>query len=274
MVNDTNTKATDNQHIHDDNDDPHNNETIGTVRMVTAMFASPLMWIFDDPSNKGWNEPSHGMVGNGFGWGQSSHLLGWVFHVLGAERLIPRTVHCVMTHSAKTGADICHAAIITCTHNGGSLRRNIDGTTGNSSAPPVILSLSGTCLLPGCEHGEGDDTVGKQIQISIFGTDGSIQYAGDDSDPTSGSLEVRLSSRHGKLGSNQSSPDTGFHFENTDTDGTGPESLQSFIDACNGLEYYKGAGSLLGLRTVQVLDAMYRSSVSGQTEKVLYQEDN
>lgn len=38
---------------------------IGRIRHVTAFFASPLMWIFDDPGNRGWNEPTEGMIGNG-----------------------------------------------------------------------------------------------------------------------------------------------------------------------------------------------------------------
>ena len=37
---------------------------------VSAFFASPLSWIFDDPANTGWNEPddSGEMLGNGFAW--------------------------------------------------------------------------------------------------------------------------------------------------------------------------------------------------------------
>lgn len=37
---------------------------------VSAFFASPLSWIFDDPANTGWNEPdgSEEMLGNGFAW--------------------------------------------------------------------------------------------------------------------------------------------------------------------------------------------------------------
>ena len=54
---------------------------IGEVEHVTCFFASPLMSIFDDPTLTGWNEPSGNMVGNGFGWGQQSHLLAWVYKV-------------------------------------------------------------------------------------------------------------------------------------------------------------------------------------------------
>ena len=47
---------------------------------------SPLLFLFDDPRNTGWVKPTGTMVqsdgsGNGFGWGQLSHLLGWVLFV-------------------------------------------------------------------------------------------------------------------------------------------------------------------------------------------------
>ena len=51
---------------------------------------SPLLFLFDDPRNDGWVKPSGTMVqadgsGNGFGWGQLSHLLGWVLFVASLE---------------------------------------------------------------------------------------------------------------------------------------------------------------------------------------------
>jgi len=38
---------------------------IGNLRFVNVFFASPLSSIFEDPANRGWNEPSEGMLGNG-----------------------------------------------------------------------------------------------------------------------------------------------------------------------------------------------------------------
>lgn len=38
---------------------------IGQLKFVNVFFASPLCSIFEDPANKGWNEPSEGMLGNG-----------------------------------------------------------------------------------------------------------------------------------------------------------------------------------------------------------------
>ena len=44
------------------------------------------MFLFDDPANDGWVKATGSMrqpdgSGNGFGYGQLSHLLGWVLHV-------------------------------------------------------------------------------------------------------------------------------------------------------------------------------------------------
>ena len=159
-----------------------------------------------------------------------------------------------MNHSENSGADVSHAATIHC-DNG------------------VTFSLSGTCLLPGNEH--GDPPVGKEVQIQIYGSDGAIFFKGNDHDPKSGRLEMRS----GKTGSDVDNEgalvvlceDLGFQFENTDKDGKGPESLQSFISACLGKQdYYVGADSLVGFRAVQTLDAMYRSHQSGSPEDVSF----
>mmetsp|Transcript_19791 Transcript_19791/g.29034 ORF Transcript_19791/g.29034 Transcript_19791/m.29034 type:complete len:398 (+) Transcript_19791:463-1656(+) len=219
---------------------------IGKIRHVTGFMASPLSWIFDDPSNVGWNEPdaSGTMLGNGFAWGQSSHLLAWVYHVSG-NTLCPKRVFCAMNHSERTGADVSHAATIICD----------DGIT---------FSMSGTSLLPGNAH--SDPPVGKSIRIKIFGTEGAIFYTGDDRDTQSGRLELRKECG----GVEVHCRDLGFEFEDLDQEGIGPESLQSFIDACLGRkDYYVGADSSVGLKTIQTIDAMYRSQVSGNAEDVM-----
>jgi len=58
---------------------------IGAVEHVQCSMHSPLLWLFDDPANEGWTAPTAGMAGNGFGWGQLSHLLAWVFKVTALE---------------------------------------------------------------------------------------------------------------------------------------------------------------------------------------------
>lgn len=55
---------------------------LGKINHVLSVMYSPLMFLFDDPANDSWVKPSGTMVqpdgsGNGFGWGQLSHLLAW-----------------------------------------------------------------------------------------------------------------------------------------------------------------------------------------------------
>lgn len=223
---------------------------IGSVRHVTCFMASPLGFIFDDPANTGWNEPDANMLGNGFSWGQCSHLLAWIFHV--CPNLLPHHVFCIMNQSPVTGADVSHSASIVCS--------DMCGTN------DVVLSMSGTSMLPGNVHSE--PAVGKILRIKIFGTKGTLLYSGDDHDPTSGQLEVRRVANNGNV---ELPCGPGFYFESLSQEGTGPESLQSFIEACLGRQdYYVGADVEVGLRTVQILEAMYRSNASRQLEDVLY----
>mgnify|MGYP003865429475 CR=1 FL=1 len=177
-------------------------------------------------------------------------MLAWIYHVAG-DQLNPQQVYCAMQHSDASGADLSHSATIRCSNN-------------------VVLNVSGTCLLPGNEH--GDPPVGKEIQIQIYGSGGALFYSGNDHDPSSGKLELRA-------GKNDQLNDEGevdviadeFLFENTDKTGEGPESLLTFLAACRGeTDYYVGANSNVGLKSVQTLEAMYRSQDSGQVEEVAY----
>merc|ERR1712194_29117 len=188
-----------------------------------------------------------GMLGNGFAWGQSSHLLAWIYHVAGT--MGPKRVFCAMTHSEETGADVSHAATVICEKG-------------------ATFSVSGTSLLPGNAHSE--PPVGKRVKIKIFGTKGALIFSGDDRDPSTGKLEWLRGDDGCKIGAVESlCPELGFQFEDLDQESIGPESVQCFIDAClGGGDYYLGADSLVGLRSVQTIDAMYRSSVSGECEDV------
>ena len=71
---------------------------------------------------------------------------------------------------------------------------------------------------------------GKQIETRIFGTKGMMTYGGDDSDPSSGKLEVTLLD-----GSTTDTPE--FLFEDTAEEGIGPASISAFIDGCLGRDY-------------------------------------
>ena len=56
---------------------------LGKVEHVACAMHSPLLWLFDDPANVGWTRPTGSMKGNGFAWGQLSHLLAWVLQCTG-----------------------------------------------------------------------------------------------------------------------------------------------------------------------------------------------
>jgi predicted dehydrogenase len=132
---------------------------------------------------------------------------------------------------------VAHAATVVCENN-------------------VVMSLSGTSLLPGNAH--SDPPVGKLFHIEIHGTQGALLYSGDDQIPSSGRLELRRANRSVELPAGDE-----FYFEDLRQEGDGPNSLQSFIRACNNnMDYYVGADCPLGLKTVQVLDAMYCSHVT------------
>ena len=60
----------------------------------------------------------------------------------------------------------------------------------------------------------------------------------------------------------------GFEMENTEKEGTGPESLLEFIKACRGLAHRNGADQHVGLQVVRVVDAMYRSAAVKKTVAV------
>jgi len=222
---------------------------LGSVRHVTASFAGPMKWIFLEPENDGWNKPTGNMIGNGFGWGQSSHLLAFLFHIL--PDLTPKTVFCRMTHAKSTGADIAHSATIECV----DLKSN----------ELVIMNMSGTALLPG--HQFSDPPVAKLVQIDVYGDNGSLHYAGNDLDPSSGSLDYRAMNGSVEVLSDR------FEFEAHDNENYGPESLQDFVELCCGGYGDElptaGANIVDGLRSVQVLDAMYKSHASGRSETVV-----
>ena len=78
-------------------------------------------------------------MGNGFAWGQLSHLLAWVFKV---TALTPASAFCSMSWSAASGADLSDSAVIVC--EGGA-----------------SISVSGSAGVPGDAH--GDHPVGKRL---------------------------------------------------------------------------------------------------------------
>ena len=138
------------------------------------------------------------MVGNGFGYGQASHMLAWVIKV---ANLQPSEAYCLMGTSARsgtarynlstpwtcildpepahvllrTGADMTDAAVLRCSNG-------------------AAICFSGAASVPGNAHADVNNenvhSVGKHISIRIFGSDGLLTYEGDDQRPTSGKLVV------------------------------------------------------------------------------------
>ena len=183
------------------------------------------------------------MGGNGFGYGQLSHLLAWVVRV---ARIKPQSAFCAMGRSERSGADMTDAAVICC--EGGA-----------------SVSVSGAGSVPGDAHSA--HSVGKFISVRIFGSEGMITYEGDDQKPQSGQLELRR--RDGETRALE-----GFQFENYEADGDGPESLQAFISACRRQkDVFVGADAEVGLQVVLALDAMYRSAKSGCREDVCPEDE-
>ena len=223
------------------------NGDVGEINHVLCVMYSPLMFLFDDPANASWVKPSGSMVqpdgsGNGFGWGQSSHVLAWVLGVGGLDALEVTA----MTHrSEKSGGDLMDAALIRC--------RNMEGNE-------CSISFSAGCGWPGNQYGATPR--GKHFDIKIFGSKGVLMFGGDDKDRDSGQLEVRYFDEK-----KESYISKGFLMENGEVEGNGPESLQHFIAACRGVPFENGADQEVGLQAVKVLDAMYRSAASKKTEK-------
>jgi len=248
---------------------------IGQVRHIVASMNGPLMWLFDDPRNDSWTKlkTNHGEQKSGYGWGQMAHILAWIYTVVGDEVAIPTRVYCDMGDAPVTGADVSIAAVVSCS----------DGTT---------FALSGTALLPGSQY--TDPPVGKLISVHIFGDQGSLMYSGDDRIPASGRLEWRKTSHEDDDNQvRQEFPcsngdwatvvgeeimSDGFFFEDGETEGLGPGSMRQFIKACHlSVQGHEAGGSPLpsklndvnvGLRTVQIIEALYRSASSGTSVKV------
>mmetsp|Transcript_120326 Transcript_120326/g.374654 ORF Transcript_120326/g.374654 Transcript_120326/m.374654 type:complete len:384 (-) Transcript_120326:7-1158(-) len=188
-----------------------------------------------------WADPKRS---GGYGWGQLSHILAWVFRVSG---LAPSEAFCY-SGLGPSGVDFYSATAVRCT----------SGAT---------ISISGAATLP-------DQTKerGKQIDVRVFGSEGCLSYTGRDEDPGSGELLLER-----RDGGRRVAPG-GFVFEEVTRppgskgfpreSASFPRSHASFIAACRGRPFFDGASGDVGRRVVQTLDAMYRSARSGRPEAV------
>jgi len=212
---------------------------IGEVQHVNCYMGSPLLWLFNDPANEGWIQPSGSMIGNGMAWAQLSHSLAWVLRVTG---LHPKSVYCDMNLHKEHGCDMYDAAIIRCTNG-------------------AMISITGIAAVAGEKPATAADLrpTGKQVQNLVVGSEGLLDYSGLDHRIDSGKLMLR---RHDF----ESEDLEGFEFEDGDQDGIGPASLQAFVAGCQGDDVWNGCDAEVGWRVVCVLEAMYRSAASGSRE--------
>jgi predicted dehydrogenase len=204
---------------------------IGGLNHIILHMASPLFYLFNDKQRATWNTGIGKANLNGFGWGQLSHILAWIFMT---TELQPSEAFTFMNFSKQTGADISNAATIKCSNG-------------------CTISISGTCLLPG----KDEDNIGKQIYIKIFGESGMLSYVGIDNDINSGDLIATINKKHSIIYK-------GFLFEDTDCNGIGPDSMQTWIKACKKEEYENYASINCGTKVVQVLESFYMSALTGK----------
>ncbi len=127
---------------------------IGEVRHAVCQMGSALDDLFSGepmletadhlfrPPASTWADPEKA---GGYGWGQMSHSLGWLFHV---SDLTFASVYC-MDGKSRTGVDYYDAAVA----------RATNGAT---------VSLSGSSTVP--KH------VGMHIDVRIYGTEGMIVF--------------------------------------------------------------------------------------------------
>ena len=126
---------------------------------------------------------------------------------------------------------------------------------GSSSLSPIrFVTVTGMMSYSGFAGGEGAGP----------GYDAEAVAAGE-APPQQAAQGTRL-----ELWRNDGTHEIGpeFEYEHLDQLGGGPGSMDAFINACNGKEYFRGSGPIEGLKAVATIDAMYRSLLSGQPEAV------
>lgn len=182
------------------------------------MFAGrPMLETADDlfrPPPSTWADPARA---GGYGWGQMSHSLAWVFRVTGLE---PQSVYC-MDGKSPVGVDYYDAACL----------RFSNGAT---------MALSGSATVP--KH------CGFQMDVRIFGSEGMLLF----------DVERERLELHRRDGGNEVVPIAAGEGA---YDGTLP--VTRFIDICAGEGAANDTNAEVGLKVVEALEALYRSSTTG-----------
>lgn len=166
----------------------------------------------------------------GYGWGQLVHALGVLFSV---ADLAPGRVYAQMGAS-PSGADYYDAITV----------RFAGGATG-------VISGAATIPKP---HGEQHDrSKGYQIDLRIFGTEGMLL------------LDIE---RERLVLRRDDGRDEVVPLQPGDGDYPATAPFPVFVDICRGLPAHNPADGLVGQRTVELLEAAYRSARSGAVEEV------
>lgn len=166
----------------------------------------------------------------GYGWGQLCHALGLLFSI---TNLQPQTVYAQMGRS-PTGVDYYDAISL----------RFANGATG---------VVSGSATIPKAQGSANDRSKGYQIDIRLFGTEGMLLL-----DIERERLELRRNDGQHVVVAMQPG----------DGDYPAEAPFPEFIAICRGLPFQNGAPGEVGVSTVAVLQAAYRSAQNSQAEEV------
>jgi predicted dehydrogenase len=212
---------------------------LGEVRHVVCQMASALG---DLMGGQGLMEAADAMFrppastwadpanAGGYGWGQLCHALGLLFTI---ADLAPERVYAAMGAS-PSGADYYDAISV----------RFAGGATG---------AISGSATIPKPSGAQHDRSKGYQIDIRLFGSEGMLL------------LDIERERLLLRREDGQS-----FEFPMAPGDGDYPATAPypTFISICRGEQAENPAPGEVGLRTVEVLEAAYRSASSGEVEAI------
>jgi predicted dehydrogenase len=212
---------------------------LGEVRHVACQMASALG---DLMGGQGLQEAADAMFrppastwadpaqSGGYGWGQLCHALGLLFTI---ADLVPRQVYALMGAS-PSGADYYDAITV----------RFANGATG---------AISGSATIPKPGGAQHDRSKGYQIDIRIFGTEGMLL------------LDIE---RERLVLRREDGQDFELPMAPGDGDYPATAPFPTFISICRGAPAENLAPGEVGLRTVEVLEAAYRSAAAGTVEEI------
>ena len=205
---------------------------VGAIRHVVLHMSSALLDLFGGEPMLETEEHLYRPPPSTWADPRRAGGYGWgqLSHALAAlffvTDLEPQSVHAAVHHS-KTGVDDYDAVVL-----------RFDGG--------AIGTLSGAAGLP--KHGA------PQLDLRIYGEDGILML-----DVEEGRERLELQRFDGTGGERQMSPGEGFRSYTT------REAVDRFIAICRGVEARNCGNHAVGLKTVQVLEALHASADSGET---------